>query len=81
MVLFRFLNLRYVNLRLRINNLIWEVINGGSFGLIVTVLLGIESSAAFVMASVMSFTFWSIFVCESIFSIIFEFIRSCQYLS
>ena len=77
MVLFRF----FLNLRLRINSLIWEVIHGGSFGLIVTVLLGIESSAAFVMASVMSFTFWSIFVCESTFSIIFESIRSCRFLS
>ena len=63
------------------NNLICEVIHGGSFGLIVTVLLGIESSAAFVMAPVISFTFWSIFVCASIFLIIFESVRSCWYLS
>ena len=60
---------------------VWEVIHGRSFDLIVTVLLGVESSAAFVMASVMSFTFWSVFVCVSIFSIIIESIRSCQYLS
>ena len=58
---------------------VWEVIHSGSFGLIVTVLLGIETSAAFVMASVMSFTFRSIFVCESIFTIIFDSIRSCRY--
>ena len=58
-----------------------EVIHGRSFDLIVTVLLGVESSAAFAMASVMFFTFWSVFACVSIFSIIIESIRSCQYVS
>ena len=70
-----------MNLRLHINSLIWAVIHVGSFGLVVTILFRMEYSAAFLIASVMYLTFLTILVCESIFLIISESIKSSLYQS
>ena len=48
-------------------------------GVIVTALFGIESSSAFVIASVMTLTFWSIL--EWDFFLVISESKSCLYLS
>ena len=49
---------------------IWHVIQGWSEGLIVTFLLGVDLSAACIMASIMSLIFWSMLLVKCVFSCI-----------
>ena len=56
-----------------------HVIHGGSVGRTVIILFGIEISAAFMIASDISWTFLSIFLSLSIFSKIFDSFRSLLY--
>ena len=77
--MFVFLNWRKVHLLFRIMYFIWHVIQGWSEGLIVTILLGMDLSAACIMASAMSLIFWSMLLVSCVFSMMLRSESSSLY--